>query len=447
MGAADAAFARALACWQAESLQAAHAACLEALACDEDHVAAAVLASEILLRVGEPPPAVALLERVVAGAAARDGAAWLLLARALRMAGDARGGERAAAAARRLWADSAEAAAEHALALRALGRDEAAAGALEEAVGLAGEDARAQWVVADTWLVLGQAGADRARAAFTRALELDPDAATWHAAEALRSASAGRREEAHGLIARGLALMPQDVELAHMAAAAAGRSPARAASGYVAAHFDAFADSFDDVLIERLGYRLPDLICAALERHVAPATAAVPLGVLDVLDAGCGTGLCAARLRPLARRLAGVDLSERMVARARTLGLYDELAVADLVAWLGNADRAGGFDAIVAADVLVYFGDLVAPLAAAAHALRRGGVLVFSTERGGGPGGYALQPSGRFSHDPRYVARVAAAAGFEELECTELSYRVEGGEPVGSTLVCLRSARKHCTRP
>jgi predicted TPR repeat methyltransferase len=399
-----------------------------------------VLASEILLRVGEPAPAVALLERVVAGASAQDGAAWLLLARALRTAGDARGGERAAAAARRLWPDSAEAAAEHALALMALGRADAAAGALGEAAGLAGEDARAQWVVADTWLVLGDAGVDRARAAFTRALELDPGAATWHAAEALRSASAGRREEAHALIARGLALMPQDAELAHMAAAAAGRSPARAASGYVAAHFDAFADSFDDVLVERLGYRLPDLICAALERHVSPATASAPL---DVLDAGCGTGLCAARLRPLARRLVGVDLSERMVARARALGLYDELAVADLVAWLGNPDQAGGFDAIVAADVLVYFGDLTQPLAAAAHALRRGGVLVFSTERGGGPDGYALQPSGRFSHDPRYVARVAAEAGFEELESTELSYRVERGEPVGSTLVCLRSAREH----
>ena len=57
MLAADVAFARALEHWQAESLQEAHAACLEAIGHDEGHVGAAVLAAEILLRVGEPEPA------------------------------------------------------------------------------------------------------------------------------------------------------------------------------------------------------------------------------------------------------------------------------------------------------------------------------------------------------------------------------------------------------
>ncbi|MDQ3722470.1 MAG: methyltransferase domain-containing protein, partial [Actinomycetota bacterium] len=302
-------------------------------------------------------------------------------------------------------------------------------------------DALAHWVVADTLLRLGQ-GADvtegtahedaraRARAVFAQAVALDPAAATWHAAEASRQALAGRREEASGVIARGLELMPDDPELAHRSAAIEGRSPDRASSEYVAAHFDAFADSFDDVLVGRLGYRLPDLICSTLERHVAG-------GQLDVLDAGCGTGMCAPRLRPLARRLVGLDLSARMVEHARARGLYDELAVADLLAWLAEEAQADAFDAIVAADVLVYFGDLRPPIAAAARALRSGGVLVFSTERGE-HGGFALEPSGRYSHDPRYVTAAADEAGLEALESTELSYRVEGGEPVGSTLVCLR---------
>lgn len=274
----------------------------------------------------------------------------------------------------------------------------------------------------------------RARETFGQALALDPAAATWHAAEASREASAGRPDEARGLIARGLALMPQHPELAHMAAALEGETPDRASDAYVAAHFDAFADSFDDVLVGRLGYRLPELIGSALERHVARA----PLDA--VLDAGCGTGLCAGRLRPLARRLAGVDLSERMVARAQERALYDELVVADLLGWLAQDAQAHAFDAIVAADVLVYFGDLAPPLAAAAHALRTGGVLVLSTERGDHDADYRLEPSGRFSHDPRHVARVAAGAGFEPLEFSEVSYRVEGGEPVASTIVCLRLA-------
>ena len=36
-----------------------------------------------------------------------------------------------------------------------------------------------------------------------------------------------------------------------------------------------------------------------------------------ILDAGCGTGLCGPLLRPLAARLVGVDLSEKMVELAR----------------------------------------------------------------------------------------------------------------------------------
>ena len=41
------------------------------------------------------------------------------------------------------------------------------------------------------------------------------------------------------------------------------------------------------------------------------------LDVLDVLDLGCGTGLCGPLLRPYARALAGVDLSPQMLERMR----------------------------------------------------------------------------------------------------------------------------------
>ena len=64
-------------------------------------------------------------------------------------------------------------------------------------------------------------------------------------------------------------------------------------------------------------------------------------------------------------------------------------------------------------------------------------VLVLSTERRP-PGGFSLEPSGRFSHDPRYVLAVAAGSGLQTIESGELSYRPEGGEPVASTIVCLR---------
>ena len=92
---------------------------------------------------------------------------------------------------------------------------------------------------------------------------------------------------------------------------------------------------------------------------------------LDVLDAGCGAGLCGPLIAPCARRLVGVDLSGRMLAQARDKNVYDELIQRELTSYL--RDSPAVFDAIVSADTLVYFGPLRDVVAAAARALRPGG--------------------------------------------------------------------------
>ena len=63
---------------------------------------------------------------------------------------------------------------------------------------------------------------------------------------------------------------------------------------------------------------------------------------------------------------------------AREKQIYDELTQAELTAYL--RDHPDGFDVIVTADTLVYFGALEEVAAAAAAALRPGGVLVFTVE-------------------------------------------------------------------
>ena len=62
-------------------------------------------------------------------------------------------------------------------------------------------------------------------------------------------------------------------------------------------------------------------------------------------------------------RLAGVDLSAAMIAKARERGVDDRLVVGD-ARRCSIASRLASFDLIVAADALVYIGDL-APLFAA----------------------------------------------------------------------------------
>ena len=161
----------------------------------------------------------------------------------------------------------------------------------------------------------------------------------------------GHREAALRLGRKHLELWPDSPWMDYLLQAVKGeRGFDRSPPGYVAEHFDAFAAGFDAQLVGALGYDIPEKIAAALQ---AAGALAEPGNVLDV---GCGTGLCAPWLRLGARTLIGVDLSPRMLEQAAKRGLYDSLACAELTAFLRQAP--GRFFLLVAADVLVYVGDL-----------------------------------------------------------------------------------------
>ncbi len=186
----------------------------------------------------------------------------------------------------------------------------------------------------------------------------------------------------------------------HHLAALAGETFARAPADYVAAYFDRFAETFDEQMYEVLHYCGP----RKLGRLVAETGA---LGG-RMLDLGCGTGAAGAVLRPRASLLVGVDLSANMLAKAAERGLYDELAQADMVEYLSQQRDA--FDLIFAADSLIYLGDLLPLLAAAALALAPGGALAVTLETTA-KDAYELTTSGRFAHRPSAMIAAAAAAG------------------------------------
>ena len=214
-----------------------------------------------------------------------------------------------------------------------------------------------------------------------------------------------------------------DVE-SDIARAMAMKEQTRSDAGYVRHLFDQFAADYDRRMISQLGYAAPSIL-RGLADLVIPGR-----GGIRILDLGCGTGLSGLAFRDLARRLDGVDLSPVMVEKARLRGIYDHLAVGDI-------ERvAGEYDLLIAADTLVYLGDLAPVLGAAARSLQPGGVFLFTVERKEGEG-FELGPKRRWRHSDAYLRQEAAKAGLAVAGLMECAPRHESGQPVAGFAVAL----------
>jgi predicted TPR repeat methyltransferase len=253
-----------------------------------------------------------------------------------------------------------------------------------------------------------QRRSEEAVEAYRSALEIDPlhPGANQFLARILTLL--GKADEAAAVWRRWLARDPENPIPRHHLSASEGRDiPARAADDFVTKVFDGFADTFDKKL-EHLDYRAPKIVTGALASEYGE-----PRAALDILDAGCGTGLCAPLLRPFARCLDGVDLSQGMLDKASARGGYDDLQAAELTAFLASLHAE--YDSIVSADTLCYFGDLAAVLHAAAAALRPGGTIIFTVEKSADPAssaGFTLEHTGRYTHTEQYVRAALSRAGF-----------------------------------
>ena len=264
------------------------------------------------------------------------------------------------------------------------------------------------------------------------ALRLEPRHAHTRRVLGLVLGGLGRNEEAAQIYREWLELEPDSEQARHYLAGCTGEQvPERASPTYVAKVFDDFAASFDAKL-QSLDYRAPQLVGEAVGRLFGSGD-----GSLAVLDAGCGTGLCAPWLVPYAHRLVGVDLSQAMLDQAAARACYNELAKADLVAFLQS--HSPDLDLIVSADTLCYFGRLDEALQAAAAALRAGGALCFTVEaHDDAQRPYWLHPHGRYSHHRSYIESLLQVAGFDAPDVSSVVLRHEFGTPVAGWLVAAR---------
>ena len=254
----------------------------------------------------------------------------------------------------------------------------------------------------------------------------------------------------------------QAVELIKEVTGKTGSVHQRKPNEFVAELFDSFADTFDDKLLNTLDYKVPRLV-GELAKNLSPKYNAV-------MDAGCGTGLAGRYLRPLVLDglIIGVDASQKMLDKAALCTvssgcglsidvdnrgddrgsplldphrrLYDGLVKIDLEEMTveGLATATGiqtirGFDLIVAADVLVYFGSLENLLNQFAQIAVPRSRLIFSCElatQEEAPLGWRLLPTGRFAHTKAHAIESAGKVGYELQYYEEIVPRIEKGEPV-----------------
>jgi predicted TPR repeat methyltransferase len=256
---------------------------------------------------------------------------------------------------------------------------------------------------ASAWFTLGEirerlGERDAAIAAFRKARETDP--ADRHGAGLrLMLLGAGR-----------LSAMPQ---------------------AYVRALFDQYAPKFETALVDDLGYRGPALLFKAV--LAARAAARKPAFFRRAIDLGCGTGLAAAAFEKKVDRFIGIDLSPRMIEKARSTGLYAELEVDDMLQGLRSKPEASA-ELILAADAMVYVADLAPVLAEARRVLVSGGVLAFTTETHDGEG-VIIGGGLRYAHGADYVRESVEAAGLNLSQLEERSARNEDSAPVPGLVV------------
>jgi predicted TPR repeat methyltransferase len=158
---------------------------------------------------------------------------------------------------------------------------------------------------------------------------------------------------------------------------------------------------------------------------------------LRTLDLGCGTGLAGVEFQDLASVLDGVDLSPAMIAKAHDRAIYRGLQVGDIE---NLADLREGYDLVLAADTLVYLGELEAVFDSVGAVLVPDGLFLFTVEEHPGSG-FELGPKRRWRHSETYVREAAAQSGFEIRALIKCAPRTEAGVPVPGLAVAFQRSR------
>lgn len=243
-------------------------------------------------------------------------------------------------------------------------------------------------------------------------------------------------EQAEQCFRRIIEIDPKHTNAAYfLSVIGVSEAPPQSPSEYVQELFDGYAEKFNDHLVGTLKYSAPGII----NRLVRSALGNNP-HALDIFDLGCGTGLCAQHFTDIAKSLTGVDLSERMLEKARALNIYNHLVLNDAISFLDSHEN--DCDLIIAGDVFVYIGDLASTFIACERTLRDGGLMSFSIETSNDERPYSLRPSGRYAQNPNYIVKLAQTSGFDVVATEDIILREEFDDSIGGQIYVLSKSQR-----
>jgi len=275
---------------------------------------------------------------------------------------------------------------------------------------------------------------DEALQAVDAALALQPGhAVSWNTRGNILSALK-RFEEAVASYDKALNLAPDLVAASDnrdLALFELGRLQ-RCPPAYIRELFDEFSETYDRRMLETLEYSAHRHLRTLASRALPPSDTG-----WRILDLGSGTGLVGSTFKDFARggRLDGVDLSPRMIQAARARAIYHDLILGDIETILHAVGRT--YDLILAADTMIYFGDVSTILSGVAKRLETGGFFLFAVEAKDGEG-WEQTEAKRFRHSEAHLRAAAARARLSFVEMSPCVLRQEGAEPVKGFAVALQ---------
>ena len=214
-----------------------------------------------------------------------------------------------------------------------------------------------------------------------------------------------------------LQLQPDHIGASHMLAALTGTADSTPAKSYVRDLFDQYSDSFEESLVKKLDYRVPELLFSCLQDYFPDKV------FTRAIDLGCGTGLAGVLFKPVCTQLTGVDLSAEMIKEAANKNVYESLMTADVVEFLSKHESV--VDLFIAADLVTYLADLAPLFTAVADTAKGKAVFVFSTEHSDTEK-WQVRPTGRFAHGRDYIEETLRIVGGKTICVNKEKIRKEG---------------------